>query len=82
VPALRHLSKTDQEVTLFEDQGVIVARRWSGESEALIAYNFAEEERTVPVPGGDWRKLLASGCAEIAGGELRMGRRSVALLGR
>lgn len=81
VPALRNLGKTNQEVTLFEDQGVIVARRWSGESEVLIAYNFAGEERTVPLPAGEWRTLLASGCAEI-GEELRMGRRSVALLGR
>jgi maltooligosyltrehalose trehalohydrolase len=82
VPALRNLSKTGQEVTLFEDQGVIVARRWSGESEVVIAFNFAEEESAVPIPDGDWRKLLASGHAEVGGEGLRMGRRSVAMLGR
>ncbi|HSG39538.1 MAG TPA: malto-oligosyltrehalose trehalohydrolase [Thermoanaerobaculia bacterium] len=81
-PALRNLSKADQEVSLFEDLGVIVARRWSGENEVVIAYNFAEEERAVPVPDGDWRKLLDSGCAEIGGEGLRMGRRSVVMLGR
>jgi maltooligosyltrehalose trehalohydrolase len=64
VPALARLCKQEVEATPFADEGVIRVRR--GE-EAVVAFNFSAEERTVPLPAGTWEKILDS-AAERWGG--------------
>jgi hypothetical protein len=48
-------------------------------SEALVVFNFSEEEQTLPLPEGDWRKVLDS--AEERDPDVRA-RRSVAVFTR
>jgi maltooligosyltrehalose trehalohydrolase len=60
VPALSHPTKEGVEVTAFEAEWSILLRRRNGESEALIVFNFSEREQTLPMPEGDWRKVLDS----------------------
>lgn len=79
VPALARLSKEDTEVTEFDS--VILVRRRSAEGDALLAFNFSEEEKALAPPEGDWRKILDSAGERWDGpgeaGEGRIGRRGV-----
>jgi maltooligosyltrehalose trehalohydrolase len=63
IPALRELSKSNQEVVAFPQQNALVVRRWSGESQAIIAFHFGESTLAVDaaVAKGRWQKLLSSG---------------------
>ncbi|HSF42045.1 MAG TPA: malto-oligosyltrehalose trehalohydrolase [Thermoanaerobaculia bacterium] len=85
VPALARTTKEDVEVTLVEADRVILVRRRSGEGDVLLAFNFAEEEKTLALPEGDWRKLLDSAGEGWGGpgeaGEGRIGGRAVAVFG-
>ncbi|MFL6234533.1 MAG: DUF3459 domain-containing protein [Thermoanaerobaculia bacterium] len=74
LPALARLSKAEVEVTPFEEEKVILVRRGG---EVVIAFNFAQEARRVPLPEGRWEKVLDS-ADERWGGE-GMGGRSVAV---
>jgi maltooligosyltrehalose trehalohydrolase len=60
IPALNDLSKNDQEVVAFADQNTLFIRRWSGESQACIAFHFGETavDVDVPIPEGRWKRLL------------------------
>jgi maltooligosyltrehalose trehalohydrolase len=63
IPALRELSKSYQEVTAFAEQSVLIVRRWSGESQAIVAFHFGDEnvEVDATVPKGRWQRTLDSG---------------------
>jgi maltooligosyltrehalose trehalohydrolase len=78
-PALARLSKGEGEVTAWEGEQVILARRGG---EVVIAFNFAREARRVPLPEGEWERVLDS-AAERWGGagsrEGEMGPRSVVM---
>ena len=74
-PVLAHLSKRDMEVTLEGD--VLVVRRWNGDREVLILFNFGAAEP--PAPAG-WEKLLDS--TEERWGGQGSGGRSVKVLAR
>jgi len=62
IPALSELSKREQEVLAFADQDTLFIRRWSGKSEACIAFHFGEtaSEIVAPIPAGQWKQMLGS----------------------
>jgi maltooligosyltrehalose trehalohydrolase len=68
VPAFADLKKEDVEATPFEAEGVIVVRRGEG---AVVAFNFSEEERTLPLPQGRWEKILDSADGRWGGPGMR-----------
>jgi maltooligosyltrehalose trehalohydrolase len=63
IPALKELSKRDQEVIAFPEQSAMVVRRWSGESQAIVAFHFGENtvEVEATLPAGRWKRVLDSG---------------------
>jgi maltooligosyltrehalose trehalohydrolase len=62
IRALSELSKNDQEVVAFAEQNTLFIRRWNGESQACIAFHFAETTVNIeaPVPEGRWTKIFDS----------------------
>jgi len=62
LPALAHLSKESLEVTGYEEEQVVLVRRWHESDEIIIAFNFAEAplSATLPIPSGRWRRSLDS----------------------
>ncbi len=62
IEALATLSKEQMEVLGYEEDQVLLLRRWSGSSEVFAVFSFADAEATmaVSIPGGRWRKLLDS----------------------
>ena len=74
-PVLAHLSKQDLEVKVEGE--TIVMRRWNGDREVLILFNFGEKDLAVP---SRWEKLLDS--ADERWGGRGNGGRSVKVLDR
>ena len=68
-PALRHLSKTQMQVTAFEDSRVLCLHRWHAADEALIFLAFSESPVTLhpDPPQGSWQKWLDSSDARWRG---------------
>lgn len=68
-PALRHLSKTQMEVTPFDDANTLCLRRWHKQDEILIALNFSATPVTITpnAPHGPWQKILDSSDANWRG---------------
>jgi maltooligosyltrehalose trehalohydrolase len=60
VPALAHPTKEGVEATPFEKERSVLVRRRNGESEVLIVLNFSDTAQSLPLPEGDWRKILDS----------------------
>ena len=62
LPALRRLSKDKMDVVSVEEQRILVVRRWHGDSEVLVIFNFADQavERFRNIPFGAWRKRFDS----------------------
>jgi maltooligosyltrehalose trehalohydrolase len=62
LPALHTLSKEKMDVVSFEDERVLVVRRWSRNNEVLAIFNFNDRELRLiqSVPQGLWRKRLDS----------------------
>jgi maltooligosyltrehalose trehalohydrolase len=84
VPAFAEPTKEGVEATPFEAERSILLRRRNGESEALVVFNFSEQAQSLPLPRGDWRKILDSAEERWEGpgtGDARP-RRSVAVLTR
>lgn len=85
VPALARTIKEDVEATPVEADRVILVRRRSGEGDVLLAFNFAEEEKPLVLPEGDWTKLLDSSGERWGGpgeaGEGRIRGRAVVVFG-
>jgi len=61
-PPLASLSKEQMEVAALDESQTLFMRRWSGEAEAGVAFNFGDREASacLPVPAGRWRRLLDS----------------------
>ncbi|MGH9397338.1 MAG: malto-oligosyltrehalose trehalohydrolase [Terriglobia bacterium] len=59
---LASLSKATMEVTSFEHERIISIRRWHGQDEVVLAFNFgnALASCSLPMPAGLWRKRLDS----------------------
>lgn len=62
MPALKHLDKDNLEAIGMYRERFITLRRWHGDNQVLILMNFndASLTLTVPVPEGNWKKLLDS----------------------
>jgi maltooligosyltrehalose trehalohydrolase len=62
-PALARLSKDDLETVSFEAPPLLLVRRWAGAARACAIFNFGAAPVTheVPLPPGQWRKVLDSG---------------------
>ena len=69
VPALRWLSKRDQEVTADESQNLLTIRRWTDGSEALVLLNFANDNSTKNLDShaDAWQKRFDSSDAQWDG---------------
>lgn len=69
-PALVNLSKEHLDVASYEEESVLFFRRWSGDRDAIIAFNFNDAQASValPVPSGHWRKGLDSAEERWLGG--------------
>jgi maltooligosyltrehalose trehalohydrolase len=61
-PALRHLSKTEMEITTFDDEQTLCLRRWHTGEEVLLYLTFSPSPVTLtqPLPRGAWQKWLDS----------------------
>jgi len=70
LPALANLSKEQMEVVSREEERVLFLRRWSGDHEAAIIFNFSEGPRsaTLPLSVGRWVKRLDSAEERWLGG--------------
>lgn len=98
LPSLTSLSKEAMEVSGYERQKILFVRRWSGDDEVFMVFNFGDTEDsiTLPVPEGRWRRVLDSADERwkgngtslpdqlISDGEvtLRLRSRAFALFGR
>jgi maltooligosyltrehalose trehalohydrolase len=62
VPALANLSKEDLEVMGYENPPALFLRRWSGQDQVAALFNFAAGPAApvVPLPPGQWRRLIDS----------------------
>jgi maltooligosyltrehalose trehalohydrolase len=62
LPALANLSKEHLEVTADEGENILFLRRWQQDSQVLAVFNFADASSVIrlPLPHGQWRKLLDS----------------------
>lgn len=62
LPALKELSQENMEVIDYEKEKVLLILRWDGSQEICIIYSFFHNEINIslPVPAGNWRKLLDS----------------------
>jgi maltooligosyltrehalose trehalohydrolase len=68
-PALAQLSKDRLEAVSLEDQQVLLLRRWAGEDQICTILHFRQSPATLklPIPPGNWRKVLDSGEARWYG---------------
>ncbi|MBI2364784.1 MAG: malto-oligosyltrehalose trehalohydrolase [Deltaproteobacteria bacterium] len=66
---LAELSKEQCEVLGFDNQRVLLLRRWSGSEVVMTIFNFNEEtvSLVVPMARGQWRKMLDSSEARWQG---------------
>jgi maltooligosyltrehalose trehalohydrolase len=62
LPALRCLSKEAMDVVGFDDECVLVVRRWNGTDEVLVIFSFNDGEvgGFRNIPAGPWRKKFDS----------------------
>lgn len=62
IPALAHLSKETLEVIADEKKKLLLLRRWHGEDEAILLFNFGDSQVSFPfpIPAGRWHKRLDS----------------------
>jgi maltooligosyltrehalose trehalohydrolase len=63
LPALAHLSTKDLETLSFEAPRLLLVRRWTESAQACIILHFGAAPATqdLPLPPGQWRKVLDSG---------------------
>ncbi|MFC1938946.1 DUF3459 domain-containing protein [Chloroflexota bacterium] len=60
-PALARLNKNTMEVREFKDK-LLLIHRWSEDNEAVLVFNFSQDQSsvTIPIPAGRWHKRLDS----------------------
>jgi maltooligosyltrehalose trehalohydrolase len=70
IAALTNLSKEQMEVVGYEEDQVLLLRRWSGNSETFAVFNFGDAEATIAlgVTEGRWHRLLDSADERWQGG--------------
>jgi hypothetical protein len=61
-PALCRRNREDQEVLGYERSSVLYLRRWAGDNQAFVVFNFGDgpSEPALPVPAGHWYKAFDS----------------------
>lgn len=79
-PALRSLDLSSLHAIADDAKQVLVVRRWHGDAQALVAFNFSEKAQTVDAPQGGWKVLLDTG-AKIDGGRMTLPPHSFAVWG-
>jgi maltooligosyltrehalose trehalohydrolase len=62
IPALTLLSKEDMAVHAYEEEQVLLLRRWAGDNQIIAFFNFNNQPVTLPlpIPAGQWTKLTDS----------------------
>jgi maltooligosyltrehalose trehalohydrolase len=62
LPPLPFLSKEHLEALVLEKEKVLWVRRWRGEEEVFIIFNFGDSRISVnlPLPAGNWQKQIDS----------------------
>jgi maltooligosyltrehalose trehalohydrolase len=62
IPALASLSREQMKVTEYEEEQVLLLRRWSDNSEVFAVFSFGDRTASLvlPVPRGQWGKLFDS----------------------
>lgn len=80
-PALRKLDLDSLETFAWDTKQVLLVRRWSGEHQALVAFNFSDRAQNVDAPAGAWHALMETG-AKIEGGQVTLPPSGFAIWGR
>jgi maltooligosyltrehalose trehalohydrolase len=62
MPPLSCLNKDTQEALGYEESQILYLRRWNGNNECVMVFNFAGIKAliTLPIPAGSWEKRLDS----------------------
>ena len=63
MPALRSLDLESVAARADDDKQVLLVRRWSGDDQVLLAFNFSAETQTVETPGGPWTAMIETGAS-------------------
>lgn len=68
-PVLSRMNKDRQEFHSLEEEKVLVQRRWEESDEIVAVYHFGETPQRIslPLPQGEWNKLLDSADPKWAG---------------
>jgi maltooligosyltrehalose trehalohydrolase len=68
-PVLSRMNKDRQEFNSLEEEKVLVQRRWEESDEIVAVYHFGETPQRIslPLPQGEWNKLLDSADTKWAG---------------
>ncbi len=69
MPALQELSKENQTVRYNDEQAWLCIHRGNMPNDVFIVFSFAKEKQTldIPVPEGNWKKIMDSADQEWAG---------------
>ena len=60
-PALHSLDLQSVEVEANDEQRTLEVRRFHGESQALVAFNFSGQQQEIALPQGQWKLALERG---------------------
>jgi maltooligosyltrehalose trehalohydrolase len=62
LPPLAFLSKEHLEALVLEKEKILRVRRWRGNEEVFLAFNFGDSRKSadLPIPEGNWRKQFDS----------------------
>jgi maltooligosyltrehalose trehalohydrolase len=71
---LARLSKAHCEISAYENQHLMLMRRWKGDQVSLIFYNFSDADISLAaaIPAGDWRKIFDSAAPKWDGPGARL----------
>jgi maltooligosyltrehalose trehalohydrolase len=77
-PALRSLDLKSVAARADDDKQVLLVRRWSGDDQVLLAFNFSEETQSVDAPDGSWSAMIETG-ASFKEGQVTLAAHAFAL---
>ncbi len=71
---LARLSKAQCEIGAYDQQRVMLMRRWNGDQANLIFYNFTDADVSLAaaIPAGDWQKIFDSAAPKWDGPGARL----------